>query len=138
MRVKLKLTQTQPALAIFDHFNGQLTTRVQDHLEDNFIIMIGVPANCTDRLQPMDLSINKPFKNQVKTSFQLWYSGQVRMQLMQLGEHRPVDLRLSVIKSMGAKWLIQDNPDMIKQGCRNNRGSKFLTHSQQTVLTLVA
>lgn len=122
MRVKLQLPQTHPALAIFDHFEGQLTPRVQDCLEDNHIIMIDVPANCTDRLQPMDLSVNKPFKDQLKTSFQYWYSDQVRMQLMQIGEHRPVDLRLSVLKPMGAKWLInafayiQDNPDIIKNG----------------------
>ena len=49
-RATLKLPQTQTALALFDHFQGQLTTWVQDVLDANDIIDVGIPPNCTDRL----------------------------------------------------------------------------------------
>lgn len=55
----------------------------------------------------------------------LGYSDQVHIQLMQIGKHRTTDLTLSVLKPMGAKWLvnafpcIQDNPDMIKNGFKD-------------------
>ena len=53
-RTKLTLPQSFPALAIFDHFSGQLTKCVKDVLESSNILFVDVPPNCTDRLQPMD------------------------------------------------------------------------------------
>ena len=82
-RRTLKLPQSQSALALFDHFEGQLTPLVQGVLDTNNILVVDVPANCTDCLQPMDLSINKPFKDHMKTSFQTWYAQQVCLQLQQ-------------------------------------------------------
>ena len=69
----LKLPQSQSALAIFDHFEGQLTARVQASLESNNILVMDVLANCTDRLQPMDLSMNKLLTDHMKASFQTWF-----------------------------------------------------------------
>ena len=58
----LKLPHSQLALALFDHFEGHLTPRVQDDMDTNNILVVDVPANCTDRLQPIDLSIDEPLK----------------------------------------------------------------------------
>jgi hypothetical protein len=49
-------TPEQKALVIFDVFRGQIGERVQALLEDNYIIPVLVPGNCTDLLQPLDLS----------------------------------------------------------------------------------
>ena len=56
-RKELKVSADQPALAIFDVYKGQQTEDMK-LLEEN-IHAVSVPANCTDRLQPMDLSVNK-------------------------------------------------------------------------------
>ena len=87
------------------HFEGQLTLQVRDVLEKNNIIAVDVPANCTDRLQPMDLSVNKAIKEHMKVSFQLWYAEKVSRQLNEREEGKPVDLRLSVMKLLGVKWF---------------------------------
>ena len=50
-------------------------------LVQNNIISVIVPANCTDLLQPLDLSVNKPFKDHFRHCFQSWYSDQVSSQL---------------------------------------------------------
>ena len=40
-----------------------------------------MPANCTDKLQPLDLSVNKHFKDEMKKRFQEWYEEEVQKQL---------------------------------------------------------
>ena len=58
VRNDLNLGEEQPALAIFDNFKGQMTEQVFSHLEENNIHSVFVPANGTDRLQPLDLKVN--------------------------------------------------------------------------------
>ena len=68
-----------------------------------------VPANCTDKLQPMDLAVNTPFKDVMKKEFIAWYTDQVRTQLDRgiKIEEVNVDMRLSVVKPLSAKWIIK-------------------------------
>ena len=35
-------------------------------LEENNILVVEIPPNYTDRLQPLDLAVNKPLKDQMK------------------------------------------------------------------------
>ena len=72
-RKELELSVDQPALAIFDVFKGQQTEGVLKILEENNILVVSVPANCTDRLQPMDLSVNKSVKEFMRSKFRDWY-----------------------------------------------------------------
>ena len=82
---QLNLNADHIALAIVDQFKGQCTTLIVDILESNNIDVAFVPPNCTDRLQPMDLSINKPAKHFLKEKFQLWYVEQVVQQKVEAG-----------------------------------------------------
>ena len=43
----------QPALAIFDAFSGHSSEALNSLLEDNKILVVKVPAGCTDELQPL-------------------------------------------------------------------------------------
>ena len=69
-------------------------------------ILVSVPANCTNRLQPMDLSINKSVKEFMRGKFRDWYSKQVQQQLSAGKEITPVDLKMSIMKPLGARWLV--------------------------------
>ena len=62
-RVNSGLSDDYPALAIFDNFKGQVTDDVMQLLEDHNVHVVKLPANCTDRLQPMDISVNKAAKD---------------------------------------------------------------------------
>jgi len=53
---KCKENTEQRALCIFDNFKAQLTTEILNLLEDNHIDAVFIPANCTDCLQPLDLT----------------------------------------------------------------------------------
>ena len=78
-RKELKVSSDQPALAIYDVFKGQQTEDIVKLLEQNNIYVVSVPANCTDRLQPMDLSVNKAAKHFMRSKFRKWYATQVQI-----------------------------------------------------------
>ena len=68
-REELKLPSDQRALVLFDKFKGQCTNSILELLEENNISIVMVPANCTDRLQPLDVSVNKAAKNFLRGQF---------------------------------------------------------------------
>ncbi len=69
-RKALMLTESHPVLVLFDRFRGQTTAAIESMLKEHHIISIRIPPNCTDKLPPMDVSINKPVKHGMRTRFQ--------------------------------------------------------------------
>ena len=68
-RKRLKLEANKRGLVLFDNFNGQCTDGIFKLLEEHHINVILIPANCTDRLQPLDLSFNKAAKTFLRSKF---------------------------------------------------------------------
>ena len=62
---------------------------------------------CTDRLQPFDLAVNKPLKDQMKRHFHQWYSQEVekRIKNAKTSDDKVIDLKLGQLKPLGFKWL---------------------------------
>ena len=112
--------EEKPAVVIMDNFKGQITPAVNDLLDENDIHVCLLPPNTTDRLQPMDISVNKPAKDFLRQRFQEWYADQVLQQLhgkeIDSVELEPISLSLPQLKELGAKWLVDmfkhiaDNP----------------------------
>ena len=107
-RKELQLPFTFPPLMLFDHFSGQTSQVIFDKLEKHHFMHVLIPKTCTDRLQPMDLSVNKPIKSHLQSSFQAWYSSQVKKQMQEApgSSLTPIDTRLSIIKPVHVQWLI--------------------------------
>lgn len=106
VRDDLGLDKEQAALAIFDNFKGQMTEKVFQRLEELNIHSVLIPANCTDRLQPMDLTVNRAAKSFLEKEFQSWYSKQILQQLEDgISDPLPIDLSSVAIKHIGAAWL---------------------------------
>ena len=118
--------EDQPALVIIDNFKGQVTSKVSALLEDNSIHVVLLPPNTTDRLQPMDISVNKPAKDFLRKKFQIWYSEKLLEQVddddTDVGELAPISLGMPILKELGAKWLVEmsehisNNPQFIVRG----------------------
>ena len=64
-----------------DNFKGQVTPAVSALLEENNIHVCFLPPNTTDKLQPMDLTVNKPAKGFLREKLQEWYSNEIWRQL---------------------------------------------------------
>ena len=83
-----------------------------------------MPGNCTDRLQPLDISVNKSVKEFLRDKFQAWYSEQIHSLLESGCEDVAVDLKMSIMKPLGARWLmelydyLQLRPEIIVNGFR--------------------
>lgn len=84
--------------------------------------MAVVLANCTDRLQPVDVNVSRASEEFLRGQFQVWYLEQVCQQLKK-GSNialKPVDLRMSVKKLLGAKWMtnlydyMKKKPDIVR------------------------
>ena len=75
------LGEDKTALVVMDNFKGQVTQPVTALLENHNIHICLLPANTTDLLQPMDISVNKPAKDFLKQQFNQWYTEQVMKQL---------------------------------------------------------
>ena len=109
-----------------DNFKGQTTPFVSNLLEENNIHLCLLPPNTTDRLQPLDVAVNKPAKEFYRHKFQEWYSKEVSQQIDELegdvAALQPVDMGLSCMKELEANWIeqmveyISDNPEFIVRG----------------------
>ncbi|CAG2245495.1 unnamed protein product [Mytilus edulis] len=67
-RDELDLPLKQPALAIFDVFSAQIDVLHRANIK---------VAGCTDQLQPLDLRVNKVYKDILRAKFQDWYADEV-------------------------------------------------------------
>lgn len=106
-RETLELGRSFPALVLYDCFCGQTTADINSLLEKHNIISVQIPACCTDKLQPMDISINKPVKDELKSRFQSWYASEVKKQLEHVPVHEvKVDVTATSIKARSCKWIM--------------------------------
>lgn len=107
---ELQLPETQPALVIFDEFTGQTTNDILKILDDNNLYYVIIPPNTTDKLQPMDLSVNKSAKEFLRLQLQNWYSKKISERIPVATSPSgitPVNLKLSVMKPVEAKWMMK-------------------------------
>ena len=105
-RIALKLPTIHPALVLYDCFRGQTTAKIESLLEKNNNVTVQIPANCTDKLQPMDVSVNRPMKDRLRKNFQTWYAGEVQKQLKTVSvDQVKVDITAAPIKPLCARWI---------------------------------
>lgn len=81
-----------------DNCKGQITPSVANLLEESNIHVCLLPPSTTDRLQPLNVAVNKPAKEFHRRKFQEWYSKEVSQQNDELGGHvaviQPVNMGL--------------------------------------------
>ena len=109
--VSLNLAFDHPALIIMDVFKGRMNCAVRELLHENHILLEKVPANLTYLFQPLDMQgdPNGYMKRFMKKKFTLWYSDQVIRALDEGKDIKGVEisLKLSIVKPLHAKWLIE-------------------------------
>ena len=98
----LKLTR----LLTFDEFKGQTISRELNLLQNNDIMYVIIPPNCTDRLQPLDVSVSRAAKQFLQSKFENWYADNIVAQKNIDKDIEPVDMKLSIVKTIAAKWMI--------------------------------
>ena len=135
-RALLGVDNKQAALAIFDCFRGQVTEQVVSVLSESNIHSVIVPPNCTDRLQPLDLTVNKMAKDFLKREFQEWYTKEISKKYNTSTGIMDglVDLSTSRMKNVGVSWLIRLY-DHINNNPLNVVNGFLAAHIQQSIVT---
>ena len=59
-------TQRRPALLVMDSFSAHITSDVRAELEKINTYPAIIPGGCTSKAQPLDVVINKPFKDRIR------------------------------------------------------------------------
>ena len=90
--------------------------------------MVPVPHNMTNHFQPLDLTVNRSCKPFLRDKAQTWYAEQVQVQIDKgiAPENVAVDLKISILKPLHARWVtqyydhIRTNKDVVKNGWRRS------------------
>ena len=87
----------QKSLVIMDVFKGQVTPMVLNLYKESNVVVVLVPTNMTNFLQPLDLTITVKF---MRGKFNAWYSLRTENQLDAGKQLQDIDdpLRLSLLK----------------------------------------
>ena len=122
------LPDEQTCLVIFDRFKAQCTATVLEAQEENHILIVLVPANCTNRLQPLDVSVNKSVEEFLRGQFHHWYASEVSKQLQSKDgtDIELANLSLVHVKPLPTTWLkklmdyLKQHPEIAKNGFRKS------------------
>ena len=68
------LNNQVPRMLVLDVHRAQKTDRIKSTFKSLNTIMAMVPSGCTSLVQPLDVCINKPFKDRVKAAAEQHYS----------------------------------------------------------------
>ena len=113
VKLDLGLPEEQRALLILDIFKAHRTPDVLDRLREAGFLLEFVPANCTSQLQPLDVSLNGPYKEALSSEFTDWYAGLVSAAVQKDPDNFELaaasvnpELKLSIMKPLHAGWVM--------------------------------
>ena len=67
--IYLKYTKKERSLLVLDSFRGHLTDSVKKTCRKGNTVMAVIPGGWTSKVQPLDISLNKPFKAELRQSW---------------------------------------------------------------------
>ena len=65
----------KPILMVYDSFRGHLEESVKEKFKENGYDLAVIPGGLTSICQPLDVAINKPFKDNLRKEWHLWMAG---------------------------------------------------------------
>lgn len=68
----------QPSMLVLDAFKGHTTEKVKNLIKEMGSDFVCVPGGMTSQLQPLDVSVNKPFKDNFKRLYNEWLCSEER------------------------------------------------------------
>jgi hypothetical protein len=62
-------------MMVYDSFRGHLEESVKNKFRDNRIDLAVIPGGLTSICQPLDVTINKPFIDNIRKEWHMWMAG---------------------------------------------------------------
>ena len=99
-------------ILVADMHRAQQIHEVVDMLRQRKTTMVAIPAGCTSRIQPLDVSLNKPFKDAVRQEHERHQHA--NLELYTTGKISASERRVLITKWVAKAWQkISDNKDMV-------------------------
>ena len=131
--VVVQHTKKQQALLVWDTFKGHLTDELESMLRKSNIITAVIPGGCTSKIQPLDVCINKPYKNNFRASWMSYMQESVSH--LENGERLQPPSKQQVVNwVVAANQHIGGNPVMIKKSFLVCGVSNALDGSQNHII----
>jgi hypothetical protein len=90
------------ALLLLDSFSVHLNEGVKDKLRNAGFDLLFIPKGMTGILQPLDIAINKPFKDRLRTQYTNWLES--RIMVFGATSKRPKPKREDISTWMSLAW----------------------------------
>jgi hypothetical protein len=74
IRVKNR-TRENSAMLVYDSFRGHLEDSIKEKFRESGVYLAVIPGGLTSKCQPLDVSINKPFKDNLRKEWHSWMAG---------------------------------------------------------------
>ena len=81
-KVADEMEMPKGSLLILDSFSAHKTTEIMDAFQEADTKCVIIPGGCTSKVQPLDVSVNKPFKNILRACWVRY----VRQQVERIGK----------------------------------------------------
>ena len=112
---------------ITDTFEGQENDKMRKFCSKNSCEIVIISHNFTNKLQPLDLSVNKVANSFISNKYNPWLANEVSKQLRaeKAAADVKVSLKLSAIKPLHEKWIVdknnalKDDKEMVINGFRS-------------------
>ena len=98
----VSIQKKQHALLVWDTFSGHMTTDVAEMLRKNNITVTVIPGGCTSKIQPLDVCLNKRFKNHCRRHW-------VEYMQQQVATQDPGEKIKPASKQQVIDWVVQSN-----------------------------
>ena len=122
-RILKKFTREKHCLLMFDTFSAHLQDSVKEELRKCNITTAIIPGGCTSKIQPLDVSLNKPFKVMVRHQWEAYMQEKAEDSLHSDGRIPPPTK--SDLIQWGLKWRLECKMSLRwKNCCRCNSNGK--------------
>jgi hypothetical protein len=114
IRNHVSTNQNGRSLVILDECTSHKTDSVKDAFLQMNCDFIHIPGGQTSILQPMDVSVNKPFKDRIRTNKHLWRRSRMRA----VEFHSEVQNMNDVVMrpfSEQISWILRENLSLVAQ-----------------------
>ena len=128
------------SLVIMDTFKGQDNDEMRKFCAKKSLEIV-IPHNLTNKFQPLEISVNKTGKSFTSDKYNSWLANEVSKQLRagKAAANFNVFLKLSVIKPLHAKWIVdlhytlKDDKIMTINGFRSAGITKAIENAKDMV-----
>ena len=107
------------SLFVMDSFSAHLTDDVTENFQKNNCTLAIIPGGCTSKVQPLDVSINKPFKQILKTKWSHYMKSKVDTldsQALTAKAKIPTVMKQELVQWIATAWeILSEQKDLIKK-----------------------